>query len=99
MQLQKKHSSSLLEQGLRYHQQGELQNAKNLYLKTLAEDPHNFDSLYLLGMIATQEENHSEAIHYLKAAIKENPKNAEVKFNLAVIFEKSGLSERRSHLI
>jgi len=90
LQLQKKHSSSLLEQGLRYHQQGELQNAKNLYLKTLAEDPHNFDSLYLLGMIATQEENHSEAIHYLKAAIKENPKNAEVKFNLAVIFEKSG---------
>jgi hypothetical protein len=87
---QNKNSNSLLEQGLKYHQLGDLQSAKELYLKVLADDIHNFDSLYLLGMIATQEGNQSESIHYLKSAATENPTHVEVKFNLAVIFEKAG---------
>ena len=90
MQPQKKQNSLLLEQGLKHHQLGELQSAKELYLRALANDSHSFDSLYLLGMIAAQEGNYSEAMHFLKAAATENPTHADVKFNLAVLFEKAG---------
>lgn len=80
---------SLLDQGLKFHQQGDIQKAKDLYLEVLSVDSANFDSLYLLGMIATQEEKNLEAIRYLDAAARTNPEHAEVKFNLAVILEKN----------
>jgi len=79
----------LLKEGLQCHQLGQIQRAKELYLEILTIDNNNFDGLYLLGMIAAQENSYAEAIQYLSTAATVNEMHAEVKFNLGVMLEKT----------
>jgi tetratricopeptide (TPR) repeat protein len=92
LQIHKNFISTIFEQGLQYHQLGQLDKAKEQYLKVIALDVNNFDSLYLLGMIAVQNDRPSEAIHYLSSAAKINTMHAEVKFNLGVMLENTDQS-------
>ena len=64
------------------HQKGDLQKAKNLYLKVLTIDPNNADACHYLGVITYQTGHINTAIGLIDKAIILNPKLAEAHKNL-----------------
>jgi predicted TPR repeat methyltransferase len=58
-----------IQAGMSHHRAGRLQEAKAIYHKVLAIDPRHPDALQLLGMIAYQAGDHSQAIEYISLAI------------------------------
>ena len=48
---------ALFKQGLALHQQGQLEQAKQIYEQVLAKHPSHFDALHLSGLIAAQSKN------------------------------------------
>ena len=59
-------------------QKNQLNEAKNLCIKALKEQPDNFDFLNLLGMIAFKEKEYKKAEEIISKAIKLKPKNIEL---------------------
>ena len=55
---------------VQHHQDGDLQEAENLYKHILSNDPQNADALHFLGVIAYQAENTGEAIDLIEKAIR-----------------------------
>lgn len=72
-------------EGLQYHQQGQLQQAIVLYEKALSIDAENHNAYYLLGMVAYQSQRFHQALKYIQKAmsIKVFPHYV---FNLANIY-------------
>lgn len=70
-------------QGLQSHQQGRLEEAREVYQQILAVWPAHFDSLHLLGVIALQTGNPRLAIELIQQAISINPQSADSYNNLA----------------
>jgi tetratricopeptide (TPR) repeat protein len=63
----------LFQHGLTYHQQGQLEKAKQLYEQVLAKQPQHFDALHLSGVIAYQTRNPHLAVELIGKAITINP--------------------------
>ena len=61
------------EQALSLHQKGQLDQAKNIYLKILEDQPKHQDSLYFLGIVACQTKNYQQGVDFIKEAISINP--------------------------
>jgi len=80
----------LWQQGLSFHQSGDLSAAKAIYQEILSLDHNHFDSLYLSSAIAAQENDLPLAKKLLSKALSVNPKHIDANFNLAVLLEKSG---------
>ncbi len=59
----------LLQQGLSFHQQGDLSQAQNIYLQVLKLQPQHFDALHLLGVIAAQQNDHQQAENMMAQAL------------------------------
>lgn len=76
--------------GLQLKNKNDFIGAKAALQKALDINPHHFDSLYLLGVIASIENNLILAQHYLNSAHLRNPSHLECNFNLAVLTEKLG---------
>jgi tetratricopeptide (TPR) repeat protein len=76
----------LLEDGIRLHQAGRLDEAKLLYERILVDDPGHADSLHLLGVIAYQTGHNDEAIDLIRGAIAINRKVAAYHSNLGNVF-------------
>ena len=55
------------------HQEGRLQEARDLYLEVLKSQPQHFDSLHLLGVIGYQTGNHQAAVELIGMAIAIHP--------------------------
>jgi tetratricopeptide (TPR) repeat protein len=68
---------------LRHHQQGQLDQAAQLYLAILAAQPTHPEALHLLGVVAHQKGDHARAIDLIGRAIAGNPGNAMYHANLA----------------
>jgi len=66
----------LLQQGLIYHQNGMLKEAKSAYQIILNQQSGHFHALHLLGMIATQEKKYLLALDLIDQAIVLCPNNA-----------------------
>ena len=66
----------LLQQGLIYHQNGMLKEAKSAYQIILNQQSGHFHALHLLGMIATQEKKYRLALDLIDQAIVLCPNNA-----------------------
>ena len=56
-------------QGLTFHKLGQLAKAQEQYRQTLAFQPAHHDALHLLGVIAAQSQQYSEAIELMSQAI------------------------------
>ena len=61
-----------LQEALRLHQAGRLEEAAALYQRILIEDPRQADALHLLGLIALQAGDKAEALAQIEAAIAIN---------------------------
>jgi tetratricopeptide (TPR) repeat protein len=73
----------LLENGLRQHQAGRLEEAKRLYQQVLESDPAHPDALHLLGVAVLQSGNADSAIGLLEKAVQAKPRNAAFHSDLA----------------
>ncbi len=60
----------LLQQGLGFHQQGDLSQAKTIYQQVLTQQPKHFDALHLLGVIAAQQRDHEAAERLMAQALE-----------------------------
>ena len=76
--------SKLLQQGLTFHQQGNLTEAQVIYEQILNIQPDHFDALQLLGVLSAQIKKYSKAVEFLSKALKINPKHAKVCNNYGI---------------
>ena len=73
-----------IQSALKYHQDGNLQQAAKICKKILIKKPHNFEALHLLGVICYEFKNYDSAVQYFKKALKINPMDAYAYYNLGV---------------
>ena len=72
---------SLIE-AVQLHQQGQVQQAQQIYLSVLQSDPNNFDAKHLLGVTYLQTAEYPLALENIQAALQINPNNAAAHSNL-----------------
>jgi tetratricopeptide (TPR) repeat protein len=73
---------ALLQGAVCAHQQGRLAQARAGYEAVLRIDPHNFDALHLLGVVALQSKDLSRAVELIGRALTCNPGVALAHSNL-----------------
>lgn len=78
-----------LQQALKAHQQGHLEQARSVYLEILGQHPRNSDALHLLGVCEFQSGHADAAIRHLNAAIALAPETAEYHNNLGEVLRHS----------
>ena len=66
------------------HKNGDLKNAKNLYLKILSADNRNYNALHMLGVIASQEKDFNHSIDLLQQAILIKSDDPRAYYNLGL---------------
>jgi protein O-GlcNAc transferase len=81
-------------EALQCQQTGELDRAKDLYLKLLQGYPQHAESLHNLGIIFAQSRNFEQAVNYFKAATEANPGNSHYFCNLATALNDLGQAEK-----
>ena len=79
--------NSLLNEGLQLHHIGQLTKAKTVYEQILKLDPKNFNSIQLLGVIATQTKNWLTALDLYRLALEIDPTNPVVFCNQGIVFQ------------
>jgi predicted TPR repeat methyltransferase len=86
-------AASLLQQAVELHQQGRLEPAQALYRQVLELDPHRFDALHLLGVIARQQGDAAGAIDLISRALTVDSTQAPPHCNLGVALLDAGRVE------
>ncbi|MGD9025097.1 MAG: tetratricopeptide repeat protein [Desulfobacterales bacterium] len=84
----------LLEKGLFFHQQGDLQNAAQHYRQILAVSPLNADALHLLGVLSNQKQDNRAAIEYITRALQIIPDHPIYYNNLGNAFRDGGCCQQ-----
>jgi len=79
----KNNIESLLDEGLKHHTSGELDEAEVLYLQVLEQDPKNASCLHFLGIVFAQRNEIEKAVTYFEQAILIKPDNANFHNNIA----------------
>lgn len=69
--------SSSLDQGLTYHDAGNLDRAEECYLQALEEDASNPEAHKLLALVAMEKGNPEDAVTYIEAALALSPHAAQ----------------------
>lgn len=64
------------------HQQGQLDAATKIYLDIVNTDPNDAECWHMMGVIATQKQEHELAAELMKHALKLNPNNPVLLCNL-----------------
>jgi len=75
----------VLRKALALHKEGKLDEAKFLYQEILRLDSRHFDSIQLLGAIATQKKQWANAQALYKKALSINPFSAAVFYNQGIV--------------
>jgi tetratricopeptide (TPR) repeat protein len=83
-----------LNTALHYHQQGRLHEAADLYQRILAADPGHAEALHLLGVVAHQVGQHTQAVELIGRAATLSPEVAAYRSNLAEAHRALGDCER-----
>ena len=68
-------AASLLANGVKLHQAGQLADAEMIYRQILAALPDQADCLHLLGLIFLQRGEHVLAVEHIDSALKNDPHN------------------------
>ncbi|MBK8173927.1 MAG: tetratricopeptide repeat protein [Rhodospirillales bacterium] len=76
----------LLADGVRFHRQGQIDRAADIYRRVLKLDPRQSDALHLLGLVAHRRGELLEARRAIEQAIALNPRQATYANSLGVIF-------------
>lgn len=80
----------LLQDGVRFHQEGRWQRADACYRRILALDPHQPDALHLAGLIAHQQGDATAAEELIRRAIAAQPTRAAYVNSLGVVLLERG---------
>lgn len=83
-----------LQQAVQLHQQGRLEQARDLYRQVLALQPDQFDALHLLGVIERQQGDPRRAAELIEAALHVDPNQARAHCNLGAALQDLGQPER-----
>ncbi len=83
----------LFSQGLEFHQEGKLPEARARYRQILKLIPDQPDALHMLGVIEFQEKNFGEAISFISQAKKFRANNHLIYFNLGNALRAAGRLE------
>jgi tetratricopeptide (TPR) repeat protein len=81
---------ALSSEAVKFHQQGKLLEAEQLYAQILALQPRDFVGLHLLGVIRHQQGRNSEAAKLIGAALEVKPDDAEALCNYAYVLHALG---------
>jgi predicted TPR repeat methyltransferase len=81
------------------HRAGEIQLAQQGYLAILQKHPEDVTVLHALGIIAVQQNNFSDAIEYLKKAIKLNANDPVLFLHLANALKLQGLFSQAADVL
>lgn len=65
--------ANILNTAIEYHQNGNFQEAENIYREVLKTNPDNLDALYLLGIISQQKGYLDDAVNFLNRALLIKP--------------------------
>ncbi|MDO6420988.1 tetratricopeptide repeat protein [Saccharophagus degradans] len=84
---EEKKIATLLEYGMRLHNQGQLPQAESTYKKILQIDKNNADANHLLGVICIQSQAFANAIHFITKSIEQKPKNSLPYYNLGLAYQ------------
>jgi len=84
--------TALLQQAVAHHQAGRLAQAQDVYRAVLAEAPHQFDALHLLGVVCRQQGDAALALDLIGQAIAINPAQATAHCNLGAALQDLGRS-------
>ena len=91
---QNKYSStqidSILERGLYFHRQGDLEKAEKNYRDILDATPMNADALHLLGVLSNQKQQYKAAVDLITRAIQIFPNQPIYHNNLGNAYRDSG---------
>jgi predicted TPR repeat methyltransferase len=87
-------ASTLLQQAVHLHQQGRLEQARDLYRQVLVAEPRQFDALHLLGVIERQRGRAREAVELIEAALQVDDNQARAHCNLGAALQDLGQPER-----
>src|SRR5580658_9153542 len=79
-----------LDEAWQHCQKGEWQQAEQLYLQVLAEDPDQVDALHGLAAITDLTGRTSQAIDYLQAVLRLQPCSAAAHYSLGNTFFSQG---------
>jgi tetratricopeptide (TPR) repeat protein len=77
----------VLEQAVRFHTDGELEQAEQLYQHILNHLPDHFDALHLLGVLRHQQNRSVDALHLLEAALRRIPSSADALSNRGIVLK------------
>ena len=80
----------LLQQAINSFHQGNISQTKLLLNNVLKIQPKNFHALHIMGVTLGIENKHSEALNLLLRAVKINPSDNYVNFNLAKALSETG---------
>jgi predicted TPR repeat methyltransferase len=89
--------SALLRQAVALHQQGRLEQARELYAQVLAASPRQFDALHLSGVIARQQGDPARAVDLIRAALQVDGSQARAHSNLGASLQDLGQAEAALH--
>lgn len=89
----KKTPQDLLQQGINFHQSGQLEEAILSYRETLIVQPKNVDALSNLGSALQTQGNVAEAIVCLTKAVQLRPAFADAHYNLGTAFRIQGKAD------
>ncbi|MBW2557915.1 MAG: tetratricopeptide repeat protein [Deltaproteobacteria bacterium] len=82
-----------LDQAIKYHISGNIQQAAEVYAEILHHDPDNAYAIHSIGILALQGGNNELALSYIKKAIEINPEDPVFHNNLGLAFRNLGKSE------
>jgi len=85
--------TTLIQQGMALHQQGQFEGAKVIYEQVLKIQPNNFDGLYLLGLLLAQNNQWIKAADFLSKALQVNPDHGVCHSNLGNVLKAMGCIE------
>jgi protein O-GlcNAc transferase len=75
-----------INEAVRLHKSGNLDEAENIYRRILDTQPENPDALHLLGVIAYQRKKYEEAEDLIRRAINLNKRTPEFRNNLGNVY-------------
>lgn len=87
-------SKKLYAQAFRMHQEGKLEEAKNLYKKVIKNDPRNIEALNNLGVVYMKKNVHKWAIVRLNDALKVKYDYPDAHYNLACLYAQQNDTEK-----
>jgi predicted O-linked N-acetylglucosamine transferase (SPINDLY family) len=77
----------LLEEAIKFHKDGFLEKAENIYKKIIKNEPKNFQAKHFLGVILFSKKKYFESIKLIKDSISINPENFPAYNNLGNVFK------------